>query len=271
MKNLIFVFACLSISVFSFAQENQPLLNENQKKQFADIDQYIDWVRSEMQLYYQYRLIEMDQHVQSEIALLEIPNNYYADLAEQNALAISALNIDFIGLYWPLHIIPRASRLFTFDNELYNDYYYNFHYNNYCLNGYSPFRDYDLFQNRRFAALQSQIIDRKSHITTQQQWYGAKLQQQTQYTLSVTIPQFEQQLKNNISNPPSQIQTTGLLTGIVYTENRPSAIIDHQIVHNGDTLHGVKVAAIYKDQVEFEKNGQKWQQTVNQPPAEYWK
>jgi hypothetical protein len=52
------------------------------------------------------------------------------------------------------------------------------------------------------------------------------------------------------------------LTGILYSEDKPLAIIDGKIVKEGDIIHGVKVANIYKNEVEFEKNGMKWTQRM---------
>jgi thioredoxin 1 len=55
------------------------------------------------------------------------------------------------------------------------------------------------------------------------------------------------------------------LTGIFYTENDPDpiAMINGNIAHEGDIIKGVKVLKIHKDKVEFEKDGQKWSQTMS--------
>jgi len=50
------------------------------------------------------------------------------------------------------------------------------------------------------------------------------------------------------------------LTGILYSEDNPSAVIGGAIVKEGDMISGVKVVKIHKDSVEFEKNGKKWTQ-----------
>jgi len=53
-----------------------------------------------------------------------------------------------------------------------------------------------------------------------------------------------------------------LVTGILYSEDKPSAVVGSQIVHEGDTLCGVNVVKIYKNKVEFEKSGKRWTQLV---------
>ncbi len=50
------------------------------------------------------------------------------------------------------------------------------------------------------------------------------------------------------------------ITGILYSEDNPSAIIGGEIAKEGDIIDGVKVVKIHKDMVEFEKNGEKWTQ-----------
>ena len=62
-----------------------------------------------------------------------------------------------------------------------------------------------------------------------------------------------------------------LVTGILYSENKPSAIIGNRIVHEGDTLYGIKVIKIYEDKVEFEKNDKRWIQSVEKNTAAYSK
>jgi len=52
------------------------------------------------------------------------------------------------------------------------------------------------------------------------------------------------------------------LTGILYAEDDPSAIVDGKIVHEGDTINGVKVVKIHRDEVEFERAGERWSQGV---------
>jgi thioredoxin 1 len=54
------------------------------------------------------------------------------------------------------------------------------------------------------------------------------------------------------------------LTGIFYTKDDPDpmAIVDGNIVRQGDVIDGVRVLKIHKDKVEFERNGQTWSQSI---------
>ncbi len=62
----------------------------------------------------------------------------------------------------------------------------------------------------------------------------------------------------------AQTGTSGLVVkGIVYSRDRPSAIVGDQIVHEGDVIFGVTVVKINKSSVEFEANGETLKLRVN--------
>jgi hypothetical protein len=77
--------------------------------------------------------------------------------------------------------------------------------------------------------------------------------------------------------PPPAVENTGqetaarptetpvelILTGILYSEDKPMAIVDTQVVHEGQQVSGATVKKIDKDSVEFERNGRTWRQTVS--------
>ena len=60
------------------------------------------------------------------------------------------------------------------------------------------------------------------------------------------------------------------VTGILFSNDKSSAIIGYRIVHEGETIHDVKVVKIHKDKVEFEKDGKRWTQTIQGAPTAYW-
>lgn len=55
----------------------------------------------------------------------------------------------------------------------------------------------------------------------------------------------------------------GMLRGILYHDGNPTAIVWGKIVHEGDTIRGYKVVKIYKDKVDFEKDGEILTEPVN--------
>jgi len=56
------------------------------------------------------------------------------------------------------------------------------------------------------------------------------------------------------------------LTGIFYTENNPTAVVNGKIVHEDDVIGDVRVLKIHKHKVEFERSSRRWSQTM--PAAE---
>jgi len=55
-----------------------------------------------------------------------------------------------------------------------------------------------------------------------------------------------------------------IIKGIIYSEDRPSAVIGDRIMHQGDKIDGVVIVRINKRNVEFEKDGRQWTQEVQQ-------
>ena len=62
----------------------------------------------------------------------------------------------------------------------------------------------------------------------------------------------------------------GVITGIIYAEEKSSATINGKVVHEAETIDGVKVVKIYRDKVEFEENKNRWTQRVRQQPNHAW-
>ena len=53
-----------------------------------------------------------------------------------------------------------------------------------------------------------------------------------------------------------------IVRSILHSESKPSAVIGTEIVHEGDTISGAIIVRILKDGVEFEKDGKKWTQKI---------
>jgi len=76
------------------------------------------------------------------------------------------------------------------------------------------------------------------------------------------------------ANPDSVstgIPKTGIITGITYNENKSFAVIGTHIVGEGDTIDDVKIIKINKETVEFEKDGKRWTQGINESSDLQWK
>jgi hypothetical protein len=58
-------------------------------------------------------------------------------------------------------------------------------------------------------------------------------------------------------------QVLFVIRGVVLGENSNTAIVGSEIVSVGDTVQGATVIRIDRNEVEFDKEGQRWVQTVN--------
>jgi hypothetical protein len=76
--------------------------------------------------------------------------------------------------------------------------------------------------------------------------------------------------KSNNQNQ-QQSKTTGevktatgtiIIRDIIYSDDKPSALVGSKIVHVGDVIDGATIVKIDRDNVEFEKNGSRWEQKV---------
>jgi hypothetical protein len=84
-------------------------------------------------------------------------------------------------------------------------------------------------------------------------------------TSLAALAECERQLKKAVYErkaPVSEGGSWGLLASILYSARVSSVVIDGQILHEGETIHGVKVVRINEDTVELAKDGQMWRQKV---------
>ena len=62
----------------------------------------------------------------------------------------------------------------------------------------------------------------------------------------------------------------GVVTAILYSNDTPTVLIEDQMLHKGDTIHEVKVLDIKADKVQFDKQGEQWEQKVLEPAKPGW-
>jgi hypothetical protein len=83
-------------------------------------------------------------------------------------------------------------------------------------------------------------------------------------------------LKSQVSTAISSIiakpkpETPGLIKGIVSSENGFGAMVGIEFVREGDTIGDITIIKIDKDKVEFEKDGKRWTQGLNETPGSEW-
>jgi len=71
-------------------------------------------------------------------------------------------------------------------------------------------------------------------------------------------------------SPNSKSSRKGTVIGILFNKATPAALINNDLVHEGDTIGGVKVVRISPRKIQFEKNGKMWAQGVWGKPNALW-
>lgn len=255
MKTLILILGCLLLVIPCQAAEKQP---EHQKKEFEEVEKYISRHRRDIENYYNVQLVELKLRAQSKIRLLEVADKaVYASLAAQAEAAKVVLQIDDYGYGYraPWYLAAKTERMLQLKDE---------------HESHGHLQDSIKKSPKRFAVAHSQIAERKNQILAKLEWETVNLEQRKQYALTDGLAQFEKRLKEEVLKPKPKA-TRGVVTGVLYSTDKPSAVVDHKIVHEGDTIHGVTVVKIYKDKVKFSKKGKNWEQEVRQTPEAYWK
>lgn len=70
--------------------------------------------------------------------------------------------------------------------------------------------------------------------------------------------------------PNSKSPQKGAIIGILFNKAAPTALINNSLVHEGDTIGGVKVVQIGPRKIQFEKDGKMWVQGVGGKPNALW-
>ena len=208
---------------------------QRQQEQLEEIEKYISRQRQKIEDSYVGKSTDLRLRVEEEIGLLEVADKaIYDPLAAQAEVAETVLQI-----------------------------------NGYEAVPYGRFQTTTETPRKRFAVAQSRIAEVKNDILAKCEFGAIRLEKQKRYALTVGLPELERKLKENVLAAKPK-PTHGVITGIVYAEENPSAIIDGQIVHEGDTIHNVTVVKIHRDKIEFEKNDKKWKQKVQETPKAFW-
>jgi hypothetical protein len=62
----------------------------------------------------------------------------------------------------------------------------------------------------------------------------------------------------------------GLITSILYSSRNSSVVIDGRILREGQSIYGVEVVSISRNEAEFSRGSRTWKQRINQTPNIAW-
>lgn len=129
---------------------------------------------------------------------------------------------------------------------------------------------------KEFASKQQQITETENRILTHYKEEIAHFQRWRQFELG-KIEKWEKRQKSYVSTAIRDItakpksEVIGLVSSILYSEDNPSIILGNKVIkHQGDTIYGIVIEKVYKDRVDFVKNGKKWTQKIRETPGPEW-
>ncbi len=236
MKNLILIPFCLFVVFISNAADGQ--VGVQQQVQSAQVQKQITNYRKSVEDYYSNKITELRLQMQTQIRLLEI-----AELPKPEWMSLSE---------WT-RFIEAVVKMNGLDDKL-----------------SGRFKIVSKSYAERLAAAYGRLTERKSDILNKFEWEAARLNKQMEYALATGLNEYQERL--NMEEIPEKPQhTLGVVAGILYAEDSSTALIDGEILREGQFIHGVKLVSIHKDKVEFEKNNKKWDQKVQQRLETYWR
>jgi hypothetical protein len=90
------------------------------------------------------------------------------------------------------------------------------------------------------------------------------------------LERWQKKAAEDISGAVSQLKVQppaakpGVVTAIIYSPKICSAMINDEVLHDGDSLGDVKILKIHPDKVNFERNGQVWTQELGKAYEKFW-
>lgn len=122
---------------------------------------------------------------------------------------------------------------------------------------------------RLLAAAENQFRAEYADILQQCAAEQARIEKHRQYAIGVRLADLENKLKEQVTHPAQPIPD-GVVTGIVFSQDDPTAIIGSQIVRVGDEIGKIRVASITPDSVAFERGRKQWSQVVGEQANSAW-
>src|SRR3972149_5746492 len=74
----------------------------------------------------------------------------------------------------------------------------------------------------------------------------------------------------NALRPAESHKAFGVVEGVICGQEESSALIDGQIIREGEKIYGVRVTKIRRNKVEFDDGNKRWEQRVREQPNSAW-
>jgi hypothetical protein len=118
-----------------------------------------------------------------------------------------------------------------------------------------------------FALTRGRLVSKKNRILGKSEYGKSRLELHRQ-ALHARLDELERRLKEEPA--VAAAVEAGVISGILYSDDNPSALIGRELVHEGDSIDSVEVVRIGRSFVEFEKDGRRWSQGVGEEASRRW-
>ena len=243
----------LAVIAPALGQSTTQTVTDDQKVKSEKIDKSIEWQRQRINYDYAIQLDEMRANKASDFRSLEIIN---PDLTVRGG---------FVGWAGYIQNCLELRGIDLMDDPQFAETFRDLHGEG---KGLTAVQKFDLaprllaIAEDRFAA---------EEYSTLRGYDSAELQleKERNEALNIRLTQYSEQLQNVELNP-MQVKPAGLISGILYSADKPAAIVGAKIVYQQDKLGDVRVVKINVGTVEFDKNGHTWTQKIGEAPSAMW-
>jgi hypothetical protein len=226
-------------------------VTDEQKARLAEIERYIATQKQNIENRYAAKLVVLNEQMRSGLLPLEVGDNR------------KFIRSGFLG--WTRYV-QEVLRLDGVDLSNDEDFAQTFR----KFRGSRLSAANKLDQTPRLLAIaERRLADEQIRVRRLFALERAQIEKERRYAIEVRLAELEAKLKDDVLNPPRP-GPQGMVTGIVYSQDKPAVVIGSQVVHLGEQIDGVRVTAISPDSVEFEKAGKRWTQGVNVKPGSEW-
>lgn len=240
-------------------EKRQKELKDIEQKELNDIDKIFNEKRQRLESDYHRAFVQLEYNTKAALINLDVSQNSAYTKFQQDLKNTISESQGYATM-----------NAYVWNNNYISGYGYYSGTTRTSVKG-NPAKDY--------AIKNAQIAIAKTGTLEYYQQNFIRLQQNRQSDLAMLAEERERMIDSlraniNSAKKPKQ-QFLPLVVGIVFSEYNPSAVVGDLIVHEGDTIQGdtfipVKVVKIYKDRIEFEKNGKNWTQQVGDSPNPAW-
>ena len=244
----IIVAGIAAFGTAAFAAE----VTEEQQARLVEIEQYIDAQKLNVENHYDRQLAALSEQMRSGLLPLEVGENR------------KFVRAGFVGWAQYIEEVLRQN-----GSDLRKDEDYRQTLATTRRRGLTAVQKFDE-SPRLLAIAEKRLADEQLRARLLLAQEEVQINNERQYAIEAQLPDLEEKLKQDVLNPAAE-PADGVVSGIVYSQDKPAVILGRQIVHLGEYIGKVRVTAISIDGVEFERAGKRWTQKPGDAAAAGWR